>query len=290
MHSATLPVAAAFVIGLMLPSSQAGRPVALEAADCSRIDMMFGEEVVGRAVRYATVPSSVGILDVQPESNGGVQIERGAGTNYTVTACIGAGAASIAEAREAAEAVRLVVQGGRVRVENGGRARSWSVHLIVEAPEAARIRVETSNGPIGVSGVSGEITATSSNGPIGLDDVRGRIVARAQNGPIGVTGDRGDLDVQTDNGPISVRLTGRRWDGRLDARAHNGPLKIEIPDDYQSGVEVTSTGRVSWQCGGGACNGRRSWDDDARTLRIGGDPVVVRVATVNGPVTVSRRQ
>jgi DUF4097 and DUF4098 domain-containing protein YvlB len=289
MHPYTLTAASALWIGLMLPSSQAARPVALEGADCSRISMMFGDDVVGRAVRYTSVPLSVGVLDVQPESNGGVEIERGAGSNYLVTACIGAGAATAAEARAAAEAVRLVVEGGRVRVENDGRAHSWSVHLIVEAPENARIQVQTSNGPIGVSGVSGEITARSSNGPIGLNDVRGRVSARAQNGPIGVTGSRGDLDIQTDNGPISIILTGTRWEGRLDARAHNGPLKVEIPDNYQSGVEVTSTGRSPWQCGIAACTGGRSWDDDSRTLRVGGDPVVVRVATANGPVTVRRR-
>ena len=287
MNAYALTAAGALWIALVLPSSQTGRPVALEASDCSRINMMFGDEAVGRAVRYTTVPLSAGVLDVQPESNGGVQIERGAGSNYLVTACIGAGASTMSEAREAADAIRLVVDGGRVRVENGGRARTWSVHLIVEAPENARINVQTSNGPIGVSGISGEITARSSNGPIGLDDVRGRVSARAQNGPIGVTGNRGDVDVQTDNGPISVTLTGRRWEGRLDARAHNGPLKIEIPDGYQSGVEVTSSGRSPWQCRIAECSGR--WNDDSRTLRVGGDPVVVRASTTNGPVTVHRR-
>jgi hypothetical protein len=281
-----LTVAGALWIGSMFSAFQATRPVPLEASDCSRIDMMFGEDAVGRAVRYTTVPLSVGVLDVQPESNGGVQIERGAGSAYLVTACIGAGGSTMIDARDAAEAVRLVVEGGRVRVENGGGARTWNVHLIVEAPEHARIHVQTSNGPIGVAGISGEVTARSSNGPIALDDVRGKVTARAENGPIGVTGSRGDLDVQTENGPISVTLIGRRWDGRLDARANNGPLKIEIPDDYQSGVEVTSTGRSPWQCQPAACAGL---DHDARRLRVGGDPIVVRIATMNGPVTVRRR-
>lgn len=288
--SAHLPAtAAALWLSLMLgPSPQGGRPIALEASDCSRITMMFGADMVGRAERYTTVPLSIGMLDVEPESNGGVQIERGAGSNYQITACIGAGAASAAEAREAAEAVQLRVDGGRVRVENTGRGRTWNVHLIVEAPENARIKVRTSNGPVGVSGVSGEVTAQSSNGPIGLDDVRGRVIARAQNGPIGVSGNRGDFDVQTDNGPISITLTGRRWEGRLDARAHNGPLKVEVPDDYQSGVEITSSGRSPWNCRIAACSGGRGWDD-GRSLRFGGDPLVVRVMTSNGPVTVQRR-
>lgn len=285
MHAYALTAATGLWLSLTFP--QAGQPVALEASDCSRINMMFGDEVVGRAVRHATVPLSIGVLDVQPESNGGVQIEHGAGADYLVTACIAAGASSAAEARAAAEAVQLTVDRGRVRVQNPGSARTWSVHLIVEAPQNARINVQTSNGPIGVNGVSGEIAARSSNGPIGLDNVSGRVVARADNGPIGVTGSRGDLDVQTDNGPISVRLSGRRWEGRLDARAHNGPVKVEVPDDFQSGIEIISSGRSPWTCRIAACSGR--WDADARSLRVGGEPVVVRVSTLNGPVTVQRR-
>ena len=36
-------------------------------------------------------------------------------------------------------------------------------------------------------------------------------------------------------------------------------------------------------------NGNRDWDDRTRSLRIGTDPVVIRLSTVNGPVTVSER-
>jgi len=272
---------------LSLGLTEAQRPVALEAADCSRINMMFGEDAVGRSVQYTSVALSVDTLDIQPEANGGVQIERGGGMAYMITACIGAGARTIAEAQAAADAVRLTVEGGRVRVAGGGYAGSWSVHLIVDAPENARIRVATSNGPIGVAGASGHIEARSSNGPIALDDVSGTVVARAQNGPIRVSGSRGNFDVQTDNGPIAVALVGTTWNGRLDARTQNGPLKIDVSGNYQSGVEITSSDRSPWNCGIAACRtGNRDWDGRSRTLRLGNDPVLVRVSTHNGPVTV----
>jgi len=288
MQSYSSTVAGVLLIGLMLPLPQAQRPIALEAADCSRIDMMFGDEAIGRAVKTVSVPVAAGVLDVQPDSNGGVQIERGAGSNYLVTACVGAGARTVAEAQQAAEAVRLTADGGRVRIANGPTSGSWSVHLIVEAPENARMQVKTSNGPIGITGASGEFAATSSNGPIKVEDVRGRVVARAENGPIAVIGSGGDFDVQTDNGPISVTLMGRRWDGRLDARANNGPMRVEVPDDYLSGLEVTGSGRSPWNCRIAGCSGNRA-NDDGRTVRLGTEPVVIRAATSNGPVTVQRR-
>ena len=114
--------------------------------------------------------------------------------------------------------------------------------------------------------------------------------ARAQNGPISVTGSRGEFDIETSNGPIDVRLSGRRWDGHLTARASNGPLSLRVPAGYQSGVEVTSSNHSPWSCRASACaGGNRDRDERTRSLRLGTDPVVVRLSTVNGPVTVSER-
>ena len=114
--------------------------------------------------------------------------------------------------------------------------------------------------------------------------------ARASNGPISVEGSRGRFDVETSNGPIGVRLSGRRWDGSLTARASNGPLTVSVPADYQSGVEITSSTHSPWNCRIAACrSGNRDWDDRSRSLKLGTDPVVVHLSTVNGPVTVNER-
>jgi DUF4097 and DUF4098 domain-containing protein YvlB len=277
------------------PVEQAGR-VDLEAADCSRINQMYGDFEVGRAVQHATLPVSAAPLDIRPEANGGVAIERGAGGVYDVTACISAGARTSAEAQAAADSVRLVLEGNRVRVTGadlgGSRSglRNWSVQLIVTAPDGASIDVETTNGPIGVSGFSGTVAARASNGPIALNDVTGDVRARASNGPITIEGSRGEFDLETANGPISVRLSGKRWDGHLTARAANGPLTASVPSDYQSGVEISSSAQSPWNCRAAACrNSAGDRDDRTRILRLGADPVVVRLSTVNGPVTVNDR-
>jgi len=245
----------------------------------------LGDDQVAYAVQHATAPAG-GVLDVKPDSNGGVKIEKGSGRDYSITACIGAGAESRDEAQRAADAVRLSVEGGRVRITNAPTSRSWSVQLIIEAPEGAQINAETSNGPIGISGVSGTFSARASNGPIALDDVSGRVTARASNGPISVKGSSGEFDVQTDNGPITVSLMGTQWDGRLEAQARNGPLHVRIPADYRSGVEVTSSRHSPWNCRVEACRGASGFSEGDRSVRIGPDPVNVRISTVNGPVTI----
>lgn len=289
--NAAVPVLAVLAVALALPSdTQSRRTVHLEGADCSPITMQFGDLEAARAEQRVTVPFDVGVLDVQPEANGGVHIMRGGGGDYAITACVGVGADTMAEAQQAADAVRVTVTGARVRVENPAHARNWTVQLMIEAPDGARITAETSNGPIGIDGASGQFTLRASNGPISLEDVNGQVTARAANGPINVDGSRGNFDVETSNGPISVALEGTRWDGRLDARAHNGPLTVRVPDQYQSGVEISSSDHSPWSCRVAACRaGNRDWDDRSRSLRLGPDPVIVRISTVNGPVTVRER-
>jgi hypothetical protein len=288
MNAPILAVLGTVTVALALaPASQSRRTVHLEGADCSQVNMQFGDFEVARAEQRVTVPFAAGVLDVQPEANGGLRILRGAGRDYAITACIAAGAATIGEAQQAADAVRITVEGSRVRVENPARAKNWNVQFVIEAPEGARITAETSNGPIGVEGASGQFNLRASNGPIGLDDVNGEVTARAANGPISVDGSRGNFDVETSNGPISVTLQGSRWDGRLEARAHNGPLTVHVPDQYQSGIEISSSEHSPWSCRIAACRqGNRDWDDRSRSLRVGPDPVVVRISTVNGPVTI----
>lgn len=279
-------------IGLALGVPDQNRPIQLEASDCSQVNMMFGDYEVGRAVQHARVPVTAGPLEVRPDANGGVRIERGSGGEFAITACIAAGARSQADAQAAADSVRLEVSGNRVRVSGaqGQEVRSWSVQLIVLAPDGASIDAETSNGPIGVKGLAGTFALRASNGPISISSVEGDVKARAANGPINVEGGRGTFDVETSNGPIGVRLTGQRWDGTLTARASNGPLTVSLPANYQSGVEISSSAHSPWNCRAAACrSGARDWDERARMLRLGPDPVTVHLSTVNGPVTINER-
>ena len=275
---------------LALPAAGQSRRVDLEAADCSQVNVQFGDFEIGRAVQHGSVPLSAGRLDVEPEANGGVSFERGTGASYSITACIAAGAATQAEAQQAADSVRLSIEGSRVRVQGVPRVRTSSVQLIIGTPPGADVRVATTNGPIGLRDVSGTFDARATNGPIGLHNVRGTVSAHAQNGPISVDGSAGEFDVETANGPISVRLTGTKWEGRLEARASNGPLDVRVPENYGSGVEISSSFNSPWTCRLAACrDGNRDWDEKSRSIRFGPDPVVVRISTVNGPVTIDGR-
>ena len=121
---------------LALPAAGQSRRVDLEAADCSEMHVQFGDLEVARAVQHGSVPLSAGRLDVEPEANGGVSFEKGTGSSYSITACIAAGGATQTEAQQAADSVRLSIEGSRVRVqgvlERKGRAFSSSSEPLPE--------------------------------------------------------------------------------------------------------------------------------------------------------------
>jgi hypothetical protein len=262
--------------------------VDLEAADCSRYQSTWSDLQTAYGTQRTSVPLAADALEIKPRENGGVQVVRGSGSAYSITACVAAAAPTMAEAQKIVDGVRIVVDGGQVTTTGADDDRHTSVQLVVEAPRDARIRATTVNGPIAFEDVSGTFTADASNGPIALRNVSGTVNVRTRNGPIAIHGGTGTFDADAVNGPISVALEGTRWNGRLDARSQNGPLTVTVPENFRSGVEISSSSRSPWSCRLAECRmtGTDRDDDRSRSLRLGSDPVVVRISTANGPVAV----
>jgi DUF4097 and DUF4098 domain-containing protein YvlB len=110
----------------------------------------------------------------------------------------------------------------------------------------------------------------------------------AVNGPISLEGGSGNVRVHTENGPLTVALTGKTWSGGgLSADAQNGPLTLIVPNGYQSSFVVESRNYAPVRCQAGICdNARKTWDDNNRRIEFGSMPAMIRLSTVNGPVSV----
>jgi DUF4097 and DUF4098 domain-containing protein YvlB len=176
---------------------------------------------------------------------------------------------------------------GRLSVR-GPDSEEWFGYLLITAPRGAAIDVDSTNGPVSLSGLTGRVSVQSQNGPISVSDCPGEIDAEAQNGPISVHGAGGKLRLETRNGPIAVALAGSSWAGAgLDARAVNGPVSLAVPNDYRTGTVVESLGHSPFQCRGDGCAAvRRTWDEAGKKIELGDGPVLVRLSTENGPVSV----
>ncbi|PYS47852.1 MAG: hypothetical protein DMG13_26805, partial [Acidobacteria bacterium] len=116
---------------------------------------------------------------------------------------------------------------------NGPNDRKWVANLIIMAPRLSPLDIQTTNGPLQLRDLAGNIHVSASNGPIGLDNVGGSVQATTANGPISIKGASGDHRLTATNGPIHVGLSGSRWDGPgLEVSTKNGPLSVSIPNNY----------------------------------------------------------
>jgi DUF4097 and DUF4098 domain-containing protein YvlB len=160
-----------------------------------------------------------------------------------------------------------------------------AVTLLV--PTGTRLELDTSNGPISVSDVSGGVDARTSNGPVTLAAASGAVAIETSNGPVtvGFT-DPVTLDVRTSNGGIT-------FDGPLQAgdtvlETSNGPVEMRLPANAAFTIDATtSNNKVSNEF---------AIDDAATESELQGTigasnqaaGTSVTVRTSNGPITLTK--
>ena len=257
------------------------------ATECSDLRIRFDEQdAVVRSEQRTLTKAEAAVLQVHPHSNGGVQVVGWDKETYSVTACKAAAASGDAE--RTLSQITMSIEGGRVSTKGPADDDEWTVYLLIRTPKSASIDMETRNGPISLYDVDGKLTARAHNGPISLKNFSGDAEITAVNGPISVDGSKGSVRIHTENGPISVALEGKTWSGTgLTADAKNGPLTLMVPSGYQSSFVVESTNYAPVSCKASICdNARKTWDDEHRRIEYGNAPAMIRLSTVNGPVSV----
>lgn len=258
------------------------------AADCSDLHIEFdGRDAVIKTEEHTLTKAEAPVLHVRPHRNGGVQVQGWDKDVYSVTACKAAANYDGAAERVLSQ-ITMSVSGGEVSTNGPNGDEDWTIYLLVRAPKASTIDLQTDNGPLSLYSVDGKLTAHATNGPISLRDFSGDAEIRATNGPISVAGSSGNLNVHTENGPISIDLKGKTWTGAgLSADAQNGPLTLFVPDDYQSSFAVESRNYSPMSCRASICDSaRKTWDDNNRRIEFGSSPAMIRLSTVNGPVSI----
>jgi hypothetical protein len=258
------------------------------AMDCSDLHVRFDDgdakmQFEERTITKADAPT----LRVRPHQNGGVQVQGWDKDTYSVTACkFAANYGGRADGLLAQ--MTLSVRNGEVSTSGPNDEDQWTVYLLIRSPKASVIDMDTANGPISLYGVDGKLTARATNGPITLRDFSGDADVRAQNGPITISGSGGNVRIHTENGPISIDLKGTTWSGTgLEADAQNGPLTLSVPSDYKSSFSVESRNYSPMSCHASICDSaRKTWDDNNRRIEYGSSPAMIRLSTVNGPVSV----
>jgi len=253
---------------------------------CDQIEFSFDDRPAAREEQTFNIArSQAPTLRAHLGQGVGITIFAGASSDYVVHVCKAAAEAYSQSSRENLAAITAGFSNGELSAHGPDSGR-WTAYLIVEAPAGAGFDLSTENGPLELRDLSGKITARAMNGPVSLERCTGEVDASTENGPLSFSGDSGKLRLRTQNGPLSISLAGERWNqGNLEGSTQNGPVSLSVAQGYSSCVLVESRGHSPVSCR--ECRKtQRTWDDNGRTIQIGGDPVVVRVSTVNGPVSV----
>lgn len=213
-------------------------------------------------------------LRVDPGANGGADVEAWDRDSIAIEARVVTYARTEADARALGREVKLSFANGVLSADGPETARreGWTVIFVMKVPRKIDLDIETTNGPIGVEGVTGTIQVEAVNGPITLQGVSGDVRARLQNGPltIALTGDHWEgtgLDASTVNGPLSIRVPDN-YNAKLETGTRNGPFHTDIPITVQGSV-----GRVGQSI--------------STTLGRGG--ATLRATTTNGPLNIRSR-
>jgi hypothetical protein len=224
-------------------------------------------------VRVTGFKAKGGVVTVDPGENGAVEIVGWDRDSVEIHARVQTYNRSEREAEDMAREVRVTTRGNSIGADGPGRrsGSSWSVSFLVYVPRKTDLTLETINGPIGVTDVSGVIRLTAENGPVSLKGVAGDVRARTQNGPLtitldGVRWDGAGLDAAAENGPVSLRVP-LDYNAQLEFGTVNGPMSVGFP------VEVTLQGRLNKRI----------------TTKLGTGGATIRAVTTNGPFVLSRR-
>jgi hypothetical protein len=258
------------------------------AASCSDLHVRFDRhETVMQSEERSISPAEAPRLRVRAESNGGLQVQGWDQANYSVILCKATEAGQEAEAT--LSQIHLTFQNGELGISGAHSGDRWSTHLLIRAPKAASMDLTVHNGPMTLRRVDGNLKVRAENGPISVTECTGALDLSSHNGPVTLEANSGKQNVRTENGPVTVSLAGEAWTGSgLEAHATNGPVKLEIPSGYKSGVVLESDGNGPFECHASVCSeGRKTWDDDHKRIEFGTGPTLIRVSTVNGPVSVN---
>ena len=263
---------------------QHGDPI----ASCSDLNVSFdsGRRAIVQSEERTITKAEAPTLRIQAESNGGLQVEGWDNNDYAVTLCKAADPDG--DASNVLSQIHLTFHNGELGVSGPSSHERWSAHILVKAPKGSSLDLQVKNGPMGLYNVDGNIKARAQNGPLAVMGCSGDVDLSTQNGPVTLEGNSGKIRVDAQNGPLTISLSGKNWNGSgVEAHANNGPLTLEIPSGYQSGVLVESEGHSPFQCHSSVCSeGRKTWEDDRKSIEFGSGPTVVHLSTVNGPISV----
>jgi len=259
-----------------------------DVTSCDQLQIRSEDREVARSEERLTLPQTSSTVRIESAENGGIYVYGWDRSDFGVLNCKAAISDEGTTAERKLQQIKTSFDAGRLTV-SGPDESDWTSYLIIHAPRSSSLALTGMNGPISISDLAGKVEVHNTNGPFAIKGSAGEINAEIVNGPIAYAGNGGDIHLHAQNGPVAVRLTGTSWNGKgLDAESMNGPVALKLPNNYRSGVLVQARGYSPFDCSG--CEGaHKDFDDRNKSVQFGSGEPVVRLSTVNGPVSINQR-
>jgi hypothetical protein len=257
------------------------------AESCSDLHVRIDhQDAVLDSEERTITKSEAPTLRVHADSNGGLYVEGWNKDDYSVTLC--KAAESGPDAQTTLSEIHLSFDNGALGVSRPHSSEHWAAHILIRAPKASSLELHVNNGPMRIYHVNGNLRARAQNGPVSVIGCTGQLDLSSQNGPVTLQENAGQQNIRSENGPLTVSLSGDSWNGSgLEAHTTNGPVTLRVPSGFKSGVILESDGYSPFRCHASVCSeGRKTWDDNHKSVEFGSGQTAVRVSTVNGPVNV----
>jgi DUF4097 and DUF4098 domain-containing protein YvlB len=210
-----------------------------------------------------------GQLNVDGRENGGISVYGWSRQDVLVRSKVEAYAESDGEAKGLAGQVRVNTSAGKIAADGPASEnhRNWSVSYEIFVPHSANLELNTQNGGIHISGVSGTIAFSAVNGGIHLADIGGSVKGK------------------TVNGGLHIELAGPTWHGQgLDAETTNGGVHMTMPAHYSAHLETSTTNGGMHVDLPGASQLNKT---HGVSMDVGSGGPVLRVITTNGGVHIA---
>ncbi len=224
-------------------------------------------------VREYTLSANRDLIDVDGGLNGGITIKGWDKNEILVRAKVVGNARSEEKAEELAGKVKIMT-GRTIEADVPRKNANWgkntwvSVSFQVFVPYESNLELDTNNGGVEITDISGDVSFDVLNGGVTLSNMAGHVKG------------------QTTNGGVYVSLTGDEWEGEgLNVKTTNGGVELAIPEGYSARLET------------GTVNGRLDFDfpvtvkgrlDRKISTTLGDGGKTIRVVTTNGAVSVKR--
>jgi len=230
---------------------------------------------------------NAGVFDIS-SANGTITVEPSTDGTLSVTAEIKA------MSQERLDACSLSVAPGsgggltiRILWPDGASYPQEGASITVKAPVRTRLTLETSNGAIDATAVTGAVRARTGNGKVSIKDVGGAVDVRTSNGGVAVSGAAAAVTVETSNGAVTVTMADNA-SGPWDVSTSSGGVKLSI------GPGMAGTATMKTSNGGITLSGRsfekQTVKKSSASVEFGGGVgPVSSIRTSNGAIEVTRR-